>query len=153
MSLAVRPQRDADRTFVQDLARRTVRDSLPAQRSAPDPVLELAVARLLDSLEGRDYRAFVAESDGRRAGFLLLLEDLPDEITSMPQAFVAYMAVEPNCRRRGIGRALLAAGEEEARRRGLPYVALMVSEDNAAARQLYQRSGYRTERRLLCKPL
>jgi len=30
---------------------------------------------------------------------------------------------------------------------------LMVTEDNAAARAVYERAGYLTERRLLCKPL
>jgi ribosomal protein S18 acetylase RimI-like enzyme len=29
----------------------------------------------------------------------------------------------------------------------------MVTEENDAARRLYERAGYRTERRLLCKPL
>ncbi len=69
------------------------------------------------------------------------------------QGFVAYMAVDPQQRRFGVGSALLAAAEDEARRRGLPYMALMVTEENEAARRLYRRSGYRTERRLLCKPL
>ena len=32
-------------------------------------------------------------------------------------------------------------------------MALMVTEENAAARALYERAGYRTERRLLCKTL
>jgi ribosomal protein S18 acetylase RimI-like enzyme len=32
-------------------------------------------------------------------------------------------------------------------------MALMVTEENAAARRLYERAGYRTERRLLCKAL
>jgi ribosomal protein S18 acetylase RimI-like enzyme len=32
-------------------------------------------------------------------------------------------------------------------------MALMVSEENEAARRLYERDGYRTERRLLCKLL
>lgn len=153
MNVAVRQQCDADRTFVQDLARRSARSSLPAHRSAADSVLHLSVAALLDSLEGRDYHAFVAESGGRRAGFVLLLEDLPDEITGMPQAFVVFMAVVPEFRRSGVGTALLTAAEEHARARGLPYVTLMVSEDNAEARSFYQRAGYITERRLLCKPL
>ncbi|HEY1656009.1 MAG TPA: GNAT family N-acetyltransferase, partial [Candidatus Tumulicola sp.] len=82
-----------------------------------------------------------------------LLADLPDEITSMPQGFVAYMAVEPACRRQGVGAALLAAAEDEARRLGLPYMTLMVTQENAAALSLYRRAGYFTERRLLCKPL
>jgi ribosomal protein S18 acetylase RimI-like enzyme len=32
-------------------------------------------------------------------------------------------------------------------------MALMVTEENEAARRLYEHAGYRTERRLLCKPL
>ena len=108
---------------------------------------------LIESVEQRSHVSLVAESDGERAGFVLLIDDLPDEITAMPQGFVAYMAVEPAFRRRGIGRALLDAAEDEARRRGLPYMTLMVTEENAAARALYRRAGYFTERRLLCKPL
>jgi ribosomal protein S18 acetylase RimI-like enzyme len=32
-------------------------------------------------------------------------------------------------------------------------MSLMVTDENAAARALYERAGYVTERRLLCKPL
>ena len=95
----------------------------------------------------------IARCDGRRVGFLLLLDELPDEVTLLPQGFVAYMAVEPDARREGVGAALLAAAEDEARRRKLPYMALMVTEENESARRLYDLAGYRTERRLLCKPL
>jgi ribosomal protein S18 acetylase RimI-like enzyme len=95
----------------------------------------------------------IAEHQAKPAGFLLMLDTLPDEVTRMPQAFVAYMAVEPSLRGRGIASRLLGAAEDEARRRGLPYMGLMVTEDNAAARALYERAGYLTERRLLCKPL
>ena len=85
---------------------------------------------------------------------MLLLDDLPDDVTAMPQGFVAYMAVEPVARGgAGIGTALLTAAEDEARRRGLPYMALMVTDENAPARALYDRAGYVTERRLLCKAL
>ena len=95
----------------------------------------------------------VAECDGRRAGFALLLDDLPDDVTGLPQAFLAYMAVEPALQRRGIGMALLHAAEDEAKRRGLPYMAFMVTEENAAARALNDSAGYITERRLLSKAL
>jgi len=71
----------------------------------------------------------------------------------MPQGFIAYMAVEPDARRLGIGVQLLEAAENAARVRGLPHMALMVTEDNDAARELYAQAGYVTERRLLCKPL
>lgn len=142
-----------DRAFVEDLGRRTVMGSAASFRRAPELVVHVALARLIESVEQRSHVSLVAESDGERAGFVLLIDDLPDEITAMPQGFVAYMAVEPAFRRRGIGRALLDAAEDEARRRGLPYMTLMVTEENAAARALYRRAGYFTERRLLCKPL
>jgi ribosomal protein S18 acetylase RimI-like enzyme len=86
-------------------------------------------------------------------GFVLMLTDLPDEVTGSAQGFVAYMAVEPDERRHGVGKALLAAAEDAARARGLPFVSLMVTESNASARELYAQAGYVTERRLLCKAL
>ena len=84
----------------------------------------------------------MAQCGGTPAGFVLMLDTMPDEVTRMPQGFVAYMAVEPWARGRGIGSRLLSAAEDEARRRGLPYMGLMVTEDNAAARRLYERAGY-----------
>lgn len=153
MKIAVRPFSGADRDFVEDLAGRTVSASVPAFRHVPEVVAQLAVERLIETVEGRAHRLLIAEAGGIRTGFVLLIEDLPDEISSMPQGFAAYMAVEPAYRRRGIGAALLNAAEDEARRRGLPYMTLMVTEENAAARALYERAGYFTERRLLCKVL
>jgi ribosomal protein S18 acetylase RimI-like enzyme len=78
---------------------------------------------------------------------------LPDEVTLEPQAFIAYMAVEPHARRQGVAAALLAGAEAAARERGRTHVALMVTEENDAARELYAQAGYFTERRLLCKIL
>jgi ribosomal protein S18 acetylase RimI-like enzyme len=86
-------------------------------------------------------------------GFLVLLYDLPDEVTLTAQAFVAYTAVEPFARGRGVGRALLEAAEAAAREAGLQYVSLMVTEDNDAARALYDRAGFQTERRMMTKRL
>ncbi len=142
-----------DRAFVTDLGRRCAMTSVGSVRPAAEPAVRAAFDRLCEIVEEQSHVALIAEEDGRRIGFLLLLDGLPDEVTSLPQAFVAYMAVEPRDRRRGAGAALLAAAEDEAKRRGLPYMALMVTEENEAARRLYERSAYRTERRLLCKPL
>jgi ribosomal protein S18 acetylase RimI-like enzyme len=145
--------RGADEAFVADLARRTVLSSVSPLRPAPEPLVAGALERLLETVAGQSHRTLIAECDGERAGFALLLDELPDDVTAMPQGFIAYMAVEPSVRRHGVGSALLGAAENEARRCGLPYMALMVSEGNAAARALYERAGYVTERRLLCKAL
>ena len=93
----------------------------------------------------------IAAVEGERAGFLILLTDVPDEVTQTDQAFVAFMAVAEPLRRSGVGRALLAAAENEAGRLRLPHLSLMVSADNAGARALYAREGLVEERLLLTK--
>lgn len=153
IALNVRAAGAADDAFVRDLGRREALSSVSAYRSAPLPMVRASYDRLLDIVEGQTHVTLIACDGERRAGFLLMLDAMPDEVTGMPQGFVAYMAVEPGERRRGVGAALLAAAEDEAKRQGLPYMALMVTEDNLAARALYESAGYVTERRLLCKKL
>lgn len=127
--------------------------SVASTRPAPAPAVRAAFDRLCEIVATQSHVTLIARRNGERAGFLLMLDELPDEVTTLPQGFVAYMAVEPDHRGAGVGAALLSAAEDEARRRGLPYMALMVTEENEAARRLYRSSGYTTERRLLCKPL
>ncbi len=150
---AVRQAALADRAFIEDLGKRTLGDSVAHFRIANQVMLEASYDGLLDFVYHQPHLALIAECGGVQAGFLLMLLTMPDEVTRMPQGFVAYMAVEPAARGAGIAKQLLAAAEDEARARGLPYMGLMVTEDNAAARAVYERAGYLTERRLLCKPL
>ena len=56
--------------------------------------------------------------------------------------YVDALATDPDFRRRGAARALLAEAELEARRRRLPAVALDTTIENAPARALYGREGY-----------
>lgn len=151
--IEVRPGLPSDRPFVEDLGKRTIGDSVASFRSFNESMVEASYDVLVDFVFRQSHAFFVAQVDGERTGFVLMLDTMPDEVTRMPQGFVAYMAVEPSHRRDGIASRLLAAAEDEARRRGLPYMGLMVTEENAAARALYERAGYLTERRLLCKPL
>lgn len=128
-------------------------DSVASFRYAIPAMLDASYERLLEIVFSQSHVFLVAEHDGAPAGFILMLDSMPDEVTRMPQGFIAYMAVEPDARKRGVGGALLRAVEDEARRRGLPYIGLMVTEENGAARALYEHAGYVTERRLLCKTL
>jgi ribosomal protein S18 acetylase RimI-like enzyme len=153
VALVIREGRLDDRPFVTDLGKRTMGDSVAHFRYVNEAMLDASYEGLLDFVFRQSHVLLIAEEAKQRAGFILMLDTMPDEVTRMPQGFVAYMAVEPSHRGRGIGSRLLAAAEDETRRRGLPYMALMVTEDNAAARALYERAGYLTERRLLCKPL
>lgn len=151
--MLIRDALPGDRTFIETLGKRTVMDSVSAGRNADPADVLKNYDRLLEIVNGQSHVALVAELNGERAGFLLMLDQLPDEVTGEEQGFIAYMAVERAHRGSGIGAALLKRAEDEARRRGLPYMTLMVTEENAAARTLYERAGYVTERRLLCKTL
>ncbi len=151
--MTVRDALPEDKSFIETLGKRTVMDSVAAWRHADPAEVLRSYDRLLRIVGGQSHLTLIAEENGERAGFLLLLDRLPDEVTGEEQGFIAYMAVEREHRRAGVGAALLQRAEDEARRRGLPYMTLMVTEDNAAARALYESAGYSTERRLLCKTL
>lgn len=58
------------------------------------------------------------------------------------EAELLTLAVAPEARRQGLGRALLAAFEAEARDRGAQAAFLEVAADNAAAIALYSGAGY-----------
>lgn len=153
MHLSIRAAIASDRAFIESLGKRTVMDSVSTRRNPnPRDVLE-NFDRLLAIVDRQPHVALIAEDRKVPVGFILLMTALPDEVTGQEQGFVAYMAVERERRGAGAGAALLAAAEDEARARGLPYIALMVTEENEAARALYDRAGYLTERRLLCKTL
>ncbi|TCP59838.1 ribosomal-protein-alanine N-acetyltransferase [Rhodovulum bhavnagarense] len=59
------------------------------------------------------------------------------------EAELLTLAVAPAARRRGLGRARLAAFEAEARARSAGTAFLEVAADNIAARALYAGAGYR----------
>jgi ribosomal protein S18 acetylase RimI-like enzyme len=152
-TVAVRSGDRDDRDFVRDLGRRSAASSLSSVRAARYDDVLLAFDRLIDFVYGREHVALIAEEEGERVGFLLLLFDIPDEVTLTDQAFVAYTAVEPHARGRGVGRALMVEAETFARTMGRAYVSLMVTEENAPARALYDRLGFVTERRMMTKAL
>jgi len=150
---SLRPATLEDRAFIERCGCASLASSSPPFRLAPLPLLAVNFQRLLEVVFAREHLAILLCEGEMPLGFALAILDLPDEVSGLPQAFLAYMAVEEAYRGRGLGARLLAGLEEEARRRGAPYLALMVTEGNAAAEALYERAGYRTERRLLGKPL
>lgn len=91
----------------------------------------------------------------RHPGLCALLAQTEERAVGLAVCFLAFstfrarpvlnvhdLAVLPEWRGRGIGRALLAAVEERARERGCCKITLEVQDDNARARTLYERFGF-----------
>lgn len=80
-------------------------------------------------------RCWVAEEDGRVVGALVIWRVLDE-------AHIATIAVHPDYRRRGIGKALLRAGMDAAYAEGARIYHLEVRAGNLAAQKMYADFGY-----------
>jgi len=99
-------------------------------------------------------RCFTAPPPWSAAAFAGTLDQPGAVLIARPAAFllgriaageaeVLTLAVAPECRRQGLGAALLAEFLYTAAHRGAERAFLEVAEDNAAARALYARAGFR----------
>lgn len=152
-SVVVRKAQTSDLNFVADLGMRTLPDSVASYKKSDPLVLAKSFAMLQSFVLERPHEIVIAECDGRRAGFAMLLTAYEDEVTLTKQAFLAFLAVEPTMRQKRVGSHLLQAVEETAREHGLPHLTLMVTRENNPAIKLYEAAGYGTERPLMYKIL
>jgi len=110
-----------------------------------DGAVARAIGDALDSAEpGADWAVFVAEDgegEGRPLGFLHV-HTATDFFTGEEHGHVSDVVTAPGEEGRGVGRALMAAGEEWSRARGHRLLTLNVFEENVRARALYERLGY-----------
>jgi mycothiol synthase len=116
------------------------RDDLPeaealVRRALPDLGGNLAARRFATELS----TVARSDGDGSLAGVVLC------ERRERGQGFVAYLAVEPDWRGRGLGRALLAGALGQMRAAGLVGAALGVNGANRSALALYESVGMRIE--------
>ena len=124
-TLSIAPIEDADVAAVIALWQRC-----GLTRPWNDPAADIALARRGPNstvLIGRDGGAIVATAmvghDGHRG-------------------WVYYVAVDPDRRASGHGRAIMTAAEEWLRQAGIPKLQLLVRRDNAKAGAFYQSIGY-----------
>ena len=101
----------------------------------------------------------LAVADGEPVGVAVCFFGI-STFRARPLLNVHDLAVLPQYRGRGVGRALLGAAEEHARARGCCKLTLEVQDDNTPARTLYQRFGFAdvvygdsAATRFLAKPL
>ena len=101
--------------------------------------------RLARQRDGRGV-LLVAWLDGRPVGDVFLEcgpADEPEVREHLPGVpLLVHLEVLGQLQRRGIGTALVRAGEQTARRLGHHRLAMGVGVDNPAARRLYERLGY-----------
>lgn len=89
------------------------------------------------------HEFFVAEDDdGGQVGILWLC--LTNPRAEADTAWIYDIEVVESRRGQGLGRALLAAAEDEVRRHGPTSLALNVFGHNPVARSLYESAGYQT---------
>ena len=138
--------RESEQTFAEELA-------ATGRMSADDAIAEAHrqfAKELPDGLATDGQELFTAEAAGAEVGILWLsLRSRGAE----PHGFILDIAVDAAHRRRGYGRAIMQAAEQETRRLGAASLGLHVFGSNAAAVALYERLGYRRLEELFVRVL
>lgn len=128
-----------DRERVVALVDAYARDPMGGGNPLPAPVR----ARLGSDLAAHPTAFALLAFDGDRAAGVAVCVVGFSTFASRPVVNVHDLGVRPESRRRGVGRALLAAVEREARAMSACKVTLEVLERNDPARRLYEEVGFR----------
>jgi GNAT superfamily N-acetyltransferase len=135
-----------DRPFVFAAAQRLGSFDMPAWRTPQE--LVAGERRTLDAFfeaPPPGTALLVAESDaGERLGFVYL-EPMQDYFTLEVHGHVGILAVTEAAAGKGVGSALMRAGEAWATEQGYRKITLNVFERNRRARAVYDRLGYTPE--------
>lgn len=97
--------------------------------------------RMLAIAEDERYRTFVAVRDGSVCGMIGTVTNSSYEHND-PGGRILALATLSTMRRRGIGRALIAAAERDFAQRGIKRVALNTQLVREGAHQFYESLGY-----------
>ena len=100
------------------------------------PYTGFTFSTILERMENKNILYFAAEENGHTVGFA-------DVEFRGKQAKILGLAVLPEFRGKGIGRALVQRCVSAAKKRGCSRVVMFVAEDNAAAQSLYSKFGFR----------
>ena len=155
--VTLRPMTDAEFAEFRSATARAFADELVATGGwSPEEALERALEGSAELLpQGRETPGMLLLTavldDGAPVGRLWL--GLTHPRGTPDCAFVYDIEVAEGHRGGGLGRALLAAGEDVVRSHGVPAVELNVFGDNARAIGLYASAGYRVVTQQMRKDL
>jgi ribosomal protein S18 acetylase RimI-like enzyme len=155
LPLHIREVAPEDHAFVLSLVPELAAFGPPPWRDAAE-LSALDERFLREALAGQGVpgsTVLLAEDEaGTRLGFIHLRPQL-DYYLQKDCGHVADLVVSPAARGRGVGRALMAAGERWARERGFALLTLHVFAENRGARALYEERGMTAEIVRYVKPL
>ena len=152
--ILVRAARPEDREWILPLSARLHDFGPPPWRPRlqMDAAVALAIGRALDT-PGSDAAVFVAEDGDRRPMGFVHVHTAHDFFTAEVHGHVSDIVVAAGAEGRGVGRALMAAGEGWSRARGHRLLTLNVFGGNERARKLYRRLGFAADTTKLVKVL
>jgi ribosomal protein S18 acetylase RimI-like enzyme len=131
-TFAIRPYREADEVAVVALWERVFPESRPWNQPRAYIQRKLRVQRelfLVGELDGRVVATVLVGYDGVRG-------------------WIYHLAVVPDARHRGLGRAMMAAAEQRLRVLGCMKINLQIVAANAGVVRFYERIGYKVEPRI-----
>jgi GNAT superfamily N-acetyltransferase len=97
-----------------------------------------AAARLAAAIESDGAEVIVADIDGHVAGFCTVYDEF-DSVRFGHRAWVEDLAVDPDHRSRGLGKALLDEAKDWARTRGATHLELDSAPSRTDAHRFYDR--------------
>ena len=129
---------ESHRQALLDLLDMYARDPMGGGKPLPDDVRQRLLPSLQAQAGGRYFLAFI---DNQPVGIAICF---PGFSTFRARSLLNIhdIAVRPEHRGQGVGRALLTAVEQEARRLGCCKLTLEVRADNVAGRQAYLNFGF-----------
>ena len=97
-----------------------------------------AAERLAAAIDGDSAQVFVADVDGRVAGFVTVYDEF-ESVRFGHRAWVEDLAVDPDRRSQGLGKGLLDAAKDWAQSKGATHLELDSAETRADAHRFYDR--------------
>ena len=114
--------------------------------TTPEAAQRLALdGTLRNALQRKDICAFLAYSDNRPAGYVVLADSTRSLLVDSPCISIDMLFVHPDFRRQGIGRALLGAVTRYADRHGCDELASAVPAADREANRFFARLGFAPE--------